>query len=135
MLLYEVSEVPSPIALPTLSPLFRNPIYPTHFQQQTMRSSSSFGLASTVVAISLLACTAVVNAACSTRGNVITTFYGYPDNDPPGPATAYNCGGRNNIAGGEYIYIFFYQFYSPPFFAQERLSPLLPPKKKKKEKR
>lgn len=78
-------------------------IYPTHFQQQTMRSSSSFGLASAVVAISLLASTAVVNAACSTRSNVITTFYGYPDNDPPGPATAYNCGGRNNIAGGEYI--------------------------------
>ena len=38
--------------------------------------------------------------ACSTISGVTHTFYGYPDNDPPGPATAYNCGGRNNIAGG-----------------------------------
>lgn len=100
-----------------------------------MRSSSSFGLASAVVAISLLACTAVVNAACSTRGNVITTFYGYPDNDPPGPATAYNCGGRNNIAGGEYIYIFFISSILLPFLLRNGFPPLLPPKKKKKEKR
>ncbi|KAL8737723.1 MAG: hypothetical protein Q9181_001408 [Wetmoreana brouardii] len=42
--------------------------------------------------------------ACSTKSNVIHTFYGYPDNDPPGPATAYNCGGRNNIAGGSGTY-------------------------------
>lgn len=80
--------------------------YTAHFKQRTMRSSLSFGLATAAVAISLLASTAVVNAACSTRGNVIITFYGYPDNDPPGPATAYNCGGRNNIAGGEYIFQF-----------------------------
>jgi hypothetical protein len=38
---------------------------------------------------------------CSTPGNFIVTFYGYPDNDPPGPATAYNCGGRNFVAGGK----------------------------------
>lgn len=38
--------------------------------------------------------------ACSTRSGVTHTFYGYPDNDPPSPATSYNCGGRNNIAGG-----------------------------------
>lgn len=49
--------------------------------------------------LSLLANTAV-NAACSTRSGVTITFYGYPDNDPPGPATAYNCGGRNYKAGG-----------------------------------
>ncbi len=41
--------------------------------------------------------------ACSTRSGVTHTFYGYPDNDPPGPATAYNCGGRNNVAGGQYL--------------------------------
>lgn len=41
-------------------------------------------------------------SACSTPGNFIVTFYGYPDNDPPGPGTAYNCGGRNNRAGGAY---------------------------------
>lgn len=51
--------------------------------------------------LSLLANTAV-NAACSTRSGVTITFYGYPDNDPPGPATAYNCGGRNYKAGGIY---------------------------------
>jgi hypothetical protein len=32
------------------------------------------------------------------------TFYGYPDNDPPGPATAYDCGGRNYVAGGTGTY-------------------------------
>ncbi|KAI4256743.1 MAG: hypothetical protein L6R42_006047, partial [Xanthoria sp. 1 TBL-2021] len=37
--------------------------------------------------------------ACSTRSGVTHTFYGFPDNDPPGPATAYNCGGRNYVAG------------------------------------
>lgn len=82
-----------------------------------MRSSSSFGLSAAVAAISLLASTVVVDAACSTKSNVITTFYGYPDNDPPGPATAYNCGGRNNIAGGEYIILSPYMityFSKPP---------------------
>lgn len=127
-------------------PLFRNHnLYNSLFNSKTMRSSSSFGLAaSTVVAISLLASTAVVNAACSTRSNVITTFYGYPDNDPPGPATAYNCGGRNNIAGGKYIYIFFFTSTSssPPIVdyficlficASTQSPPLLPlpPKKRK----
>ncbi|KAK3181626.1 hypothetical protein K4F52_007004 [Lecanicillium sp. MT-2017a] len=45
-----------------------------------------------------------VSSACSTPGNFVVTFYGYPDNDPPGPATAYNCGGRNFIAGGSGTY-------------------------------
>lgn len=39
-------------------------------------------------------------SACSTKSGVTITFYGFPDNDPPGAGTAYNCGGRNNIAGG-----------------------------------
>lgn len=52
-----------------------------------------------VAILTLLASTAV-NAACSTRSGVTITFYGYPDNDPPGPGTAYNCGGRNYKAGG-----------------------------------
>lgn len=43
---------------------------------------------------------ALANAACSTPGNFEVTFYGYPDNSPPGPATAYDCGGRNGVAGG-----------------------------------
>jgi hypothetical protein len=29
------------------------------------------------------------------------TFYGFPDNSPPGPGTAYDCGGRNFVAGGQ----------------------------------
>jgi len=36
--------------------------------------------------------------ACSREGSVEITFYGQPDNDPPGADTAYNCGGRNNVA-------------------------------------
>lgn len=38
--------------------------------------------------------------ACSVVTDVRTTFYGAPDNDPPGPATAYDCDGRNYTAGG-----------------------------------
>ncbi|KAJ6133669.1 hypothetical protein N7471_008884 [Penicillium samsonianum] len=45
-----------------------------------------------------------LGAACSTPGNFIITFYGYPDNDPPGPGTAHNCGGRNYVAGGSGTY-------------------------------
>ena len=36
--------------------------------------------------------------SCSVTNNVKMTFYGFPDNDPPGPGTAYDCGGRSNIA-------------------------------------
>lgn len=32
------------------------------------------------------------------------TFYGFPDNSPPGAATAYNCLGRGYIAGGDGSY-------------------------------
>lgn len=39
--------------------------------------------------------------ACSTVSGVTMTFYGFPDNDPPGAATAFNCGGRNFLAGGD----------------------------------
>ncbi|KAJ4295091.1 hypothetical protein N0V90_007100 [Kalmusia sp. IMI 367209] len=38
-------------------------------------------------------------AACTKVSKTTHTFYGYPDNDPPGPATAYDCG-RNYKAGG-----------------------------------
>lgn len=50
-------------------------------------------------AIFALGATSVVNA-CSVDNDITITFYGFPDNDPPGATTAYNCGGRNNIAGG-----------------------------------
>lgn len=38
--------------------------------------------------------------ACVKQGEATITFYGYPDNSPPGPDTAHNCDGRNFIAGG-----------------------------------
>jgi hypothetical protein len=50
-----------------------------------------------IVTLYTLALTA---SACSKQGSTQITFYGFPDNSPPDPATAYNCGGRNNIAGG-----------------------------------
>lgn len=37
--------------------------------------------------------------SCNIVDTVQHTFYGFPDNDPPGPATAYDCG-RNFTAGG-----------------------------------
>ena len=37
---------------------------------------------------------------CSPVKDVKHTFYGFPDNTPAGAATAYNCAGRNNVAGG-----------------------------------
>jgi hypothetical protein len=44
-------------------------------------------------------------AACTTESNFEVTFYGYPDNSPPGPGTAHDCGGRNYIAGGELLLV------------------------------
>ncbi|KAE9370822.1 hypothetical protein N431DRAFT_492846 [Stipitochalara longipes BDJ] len=52
----------------------------------------------------ILAFTGTAIATCSREGSVEITFYGYPDNDPPSAQTAYNCGGRNNIAGGTGTY-------------------------------
>lgn len=40
-------------------------------------------------------------SSCSIFNNVEVTFYGWPDNSPPGPGTAYDCGGRNYVAGGQ----------------------------------
>ena len=44
-----------------------------------------------------------LSSACSTVSNSQVTFYGYPDNDPPGADTAHDCGGRNYQAGGAII--------------------------------
>ncbi|KAL6894881.1 hypothetical protein GGI43DRAFT_134683 [Trichoderma evansii] len=58
-----------------------------------------------VATISIIgAALAGLSQACSTPGNYIVTFYGYPDNSPPGPGTAHNCGGRNFKAGGTGTY-------------------------------
>ena len=54
----------------------------------------------TAVTLATLGFVAGSAKACSITSGVHMTFYGYPDNDPPGPATAYNCGGRNYVAGG-----------------------------------
>ncbi|CAM6116143.1 unnamed protein product [Calypogeia fissa] len=42
-------------------------------------------------------------SACSVISNVEITFYGYPDNSPPGAAIAYDCG-RGYTAGGTGTY-------------------------------
>ncbi|CAM6116139.1 unnamed protein product [Calypogeia fissa] len=42
-------------------------------------------------------------SACSVVSNVEITFYGYPDNSPPGAGIAYNCG-RGFTAGGTGTY-------------------------------
>ncbi|KAF2144359.1 uncharacterized protein K452DRAFT_245127 [Aplosporella prunicola CBS 121167] len=46
---------------------------------------------------------AVVTGQCTTMDSVTHTFFGFPDNDPAGPATAYDCG-RNYVAGGSGTY-------------------------------
>jgi len=59
-------------------------------------------IAQIVVALSISALPLV--QACVKQGDVTITFYGYPDNDPAGPAVALDCGGRNYIAGGSGTY-------------------------------
>lgn len=58
----------------------------------------------TLLTLSSTSLSACSRSACSRQGSVSLTFYGYPDNDPPSAQTAYNCGGRNNIAGGSGTY-------------------------------
>ena len=53
-----------------------------------------------ITSVTLLSTLLSLGMACSTESNFEVTFYGYPDNSPPGPGTAHNCGGRNYIAGG-----------------------------------
>ncbi|KAI0147657.1 hypothetical protein GGR57DRAFT_476269 [Xylariaceae sp. FL1272] len=53
----------------------------------------------------LILSSAIPSTACTIQSGITTTFYGSPDNDPPGSdATAYSCGGRNNHAGGTGTY-------------------------------
>jgi hypothetical protein len=47
---------------------------------------------------------ALTTLACQETPDFQMTFYGYPDNSPPGPAVALNCGGRNGVAGGTGTY-------------------------------
>lgn len=41
---------------------------------------------------------ALITAKCTILGKTTITFYGFPDNSPPGPATAHNCAKRNFTA-------------------------------------
>ncbi len=41
-------------------------------------------------------------ASCEAKDNVKVTFYGWPDNSPPGPANAFDCG-RGKSSDGEPI--------------------------------
>jgi len=57
-----------------------------------------------IVSIALAVRSAPTSSQCSIDSGVSHTFYGWPDNDPPSAATAYNCEGRNYIAGGTGTY-------------------------------
>ncbi|KAI5921876.1 hypothetical protein F4810DRAFT_676303 [Camillea tinctor] len=62
-------------------------------------------LTTTTAAAALLLLPAVAHAACSIESGVQMTFYGSPDNDPPGSTnTAHDCGGRGYHAGGSGTY-------------------------------
>lgn len=66
----------------------------------------------TVIPLSVIAGAGLVHAVCSAITDVAITFYGSPDNDPPGSDdTSYNCGGRNKHAQGLGTY------ENPPTFA------------------
>ena len=54
--------------------------------------------------ITMVASLAMTTLACSPMKNFKMTFYGYPDNSPPGAEVRYNCGGRNNKAAGTGTY-------------------------------
>ena len=41
---------------------------------------------------------------CKVQPSLDTTFYGWPDNDPPSATTAWGCLGRGTIAGGTGTY-------------------------------
>ncbi|CAM6083359.1 unnamed protein product [Calypogeia fissa] len=60
-----------------------------------MKLSTIFPLALTFTAAALI----VTASACSVVSNVEITFYGYPDNSPPGPDIAYDCGRGTSASG------------------------------------
>ena len=64
------------------------------------------GLFTMTIILATLVLTILLRPAhsCSITNRVKVTFFGFPDNDPAGPATAYDCSNRNNIAGGTGTY-------------------------------
>lgn len=69
--------------------------------QRKMHSSTSLMTPSALAL--LLALPTLISASCSIQGGVTTTFYGYPDNSPPGADIAYTQCGRS-AAGGTGTY-------------------------------
>lgn len=63
--------------------------------------STSMALVALIVSLVF----ATIAAGSTVINDVHHTFYGFPDNSPPGPATAYDCGyGRGYTAGGAGTY-------------------------------
>lgn len=60
---------------------------------------SSILKAPALAAFTLLSMTTSLASACSIQGDVTTTFYGYPDNSPPGADIAYTQCGRSQAGG------------------------------------
>lgn len=58
----------------------------------------------TTITLSTLALLAGYTTACTTVPSNTVTFYGYPDNSPPGASVAHDCGGRDYLAGGTGTY-------------------------------
>jgi len=52
----------------------------------------------------VLATFVLSSQACQPSGGFLMTFYGWPDNSPPGNKVAMNCGGRNGAASGNGTY-------------------------------
>ena len=57
---------------------------------------------SVLALVSLLQAIPSLAGSCAPINNVKVTFYGWPDNSPPGPANAFDCG-RGKGADGEPI--------------------------------
>ena len=52
--------------------------------------------------------------ACTVADNYEITFYGYPDNSPPGADIAYDCGRGYTAGGSSPLLICFFNQFSPP---------------------
>lgn len=57
-----------------------------------------------VTIVTLFGLLSVASEACSIVNDVKMTFYGYPDNSPPGSLTAHDCNGGTYYAGGSGTY-------------------------------
>lgn len=55
---------------------------------------------SVIASLSSLVTFAYAQGQCSVVTGLTTTFYGFPDNSPPGAGTSYSCIGRGTTAGG-----------------------------------